>query len=45
MENMKIKTPMKMLQSPFNARIGPMQRMNGGMMNAILNPPAAPSKR
>ena len=23
-QNLKIKTPMKMLQSPFNARIGPM---------------------
>jgi hypothetical protein len=32
----KLKTPLKLLNSPFGARSGPMQR---------LNPPAPPSKR
>jgi hypothetical protein len=27
-ENQKLKTPLKMLQSPFGARAGPMQRNN-----------------
>lgn len=36
-QNQKLKTPLKMLQSPFGARAGPMMRTK--------MPPAPPSKR